>query len=93
MQKNYSTFIIPENSAGLLFSIVSRGYIYHCWKSPKDAMYVVVKESNDTQIVQPNQLMNFTEAALKRYLFIATNKLKNIEQYLFFNEELWNEVA
>ncbi len=92
MQKNYSTFLIPENSAGLLFSIVSRGFIYHCWKSPKKSMYVVVKESNNTQMVLPNQLMNFTEAAFKRYLFIATNKLQNIEQCLFFNEALWNEV-
>ncbi|MCB0506674.1 MAG: hypothetical protein R2739_05170 [Chitinophagales bacterium] len=92
MQKNYSTLLIPENSTGLLFSIVSNNYIYHCWKSPKEAMFVVVKESSNTRNVQPNQLMNFTETALKRYLYIATNKLQNIEQCLFFNEDLWNEV-
>ena len=89
MQRTYSTLIIPENSEELLFSIKCDSHLYHCWKNTKEDKFVVVKESNDFSIFSPTQLMNFSERELKQYLFIASNKLKKIDAFLFFNDLLW----
>lgn len=91
MIKSYSTCIIPENSNKLLFSVRCDDNLYHCWKNEKKDSFVVIKESNDMSKVIPNQLLNFTEKALKRYLYLATNQLKEIDDLLFFNELLWNK--
>ena len=91
MQKKFSTCIIPENSEQLLFSMKSDLYLYHCWMNTTANKFVVIKESNDFSVPVPNQLLNFTEKELKRYLLIATVKLKHIDGFLFFNEILWNK--
>jgi hypothetical protein len=88
MRNSYSTCIIPETSEGLLFSLQSNGFLYHCWKNKQQ--YVVIKESNDFSKAIPNQLLNFTELELKRYLYLATEKLKYLDAFLFFNENLWS---
>ena len=88
MEKAYSTCIIPEISEVLLFSLQSNGFLYHCWKNKQ--RFVVIKESNDFSMAVPNQLMNFTELELKRYLYLATEKLKYLDDFLFFNENLWS---
>lgn len=89
MNKAYSTCIIPETSEGLLFSFQSNGFLYHCWKN--EDQFVVIKESNDFSKVVPNQIMNFKEPELKHYLYVATNKLKHLDGFLFFNEHLWSK--
>jgi hypothetical protein len=87
MNKTYSTCIIPETSEGLLFSLQSDKFLYHCWKSKNK--FVVIKESNDFSKVVPNQIMNFKESELKRYLYVVAAKLKNLDELLFFNDTLW----
>ncbi len=89
MQRTYSTLIIPENSRQLLFSVKCGDYLYHCWKNKKENKFVVIKESNILLIQFPNQLLNFSELEVKRYLLIATNHLKRMDDFLFFNEVLW----
>ncbi len=91
MQKTYSTCIIPENSQDLLFSIRSNHLLYHCWKNTQSDTFVVIRESNNTSLCLPNQLLNLTEPELKKYLFTVTRKLKNLDDCLFFNEKLWNK--
>jgi hypothetical protein len=87
MNKAYSTCIIPETSEGLLFSLQSNGFLYHCWKN--EDQFIVIKESNDFSIAIPNQIMKFSELELKRYIYVATAKLKHIDDFLFFNDVLW----
>ncbi len=91
MRKRYSTCIIPETSEELLFSIASDDFLYHVWKNDKKDTFVLIKASNNMSIVLPNQLMNFNEHELKRYLYAATNKLKDLDSFLFFNEKLWDK--
>lgn len=85
----YSTCIIPDISEGLLFSLQINGFLYHCWKNKQH--FVVIKESNDLSIVISNQIMNFTELELKWYLYVVTEKLKYLDNLLFFNEKLWKQ--
>lgn len=89
MRKGYSTLIIPENSLELLFSVKCDTNLFHCWKNKKRNKFVLIKESNDLRLLVPNQLMNFSEKQLKRYLFLTTNKLRDIDECLFMNESLW----
>lgn len=89
MQRTYSTLIIPTNSTQLIFSIKCDNYLYHCWKNTQKNKFVVMKESNNLSIIFPNQIMNFSETELKRYLLIATNQLNRMDDFLFFNEVLW----
>lgn len=89
MKKAYSTCILPNTSDGLVFSLQSERFLYHCWKHKQK--FIVIKESNDFALQVPNQLLNFTELELKRYLYIATAKLKRIDDFLFFNELLWKK--
>ncbi|HQV76847.1 MAG TPA: hypothetical protein PLJ42_01535 [Chitinophagales bacterium] len=92
MQKNYSTLIIPENSKGLLFSIVSDNYLYHCWKNEQQPIFVLVKEPNLTTMIVPSQMMNFNEKELKRYLLMVTNAKEKDLNILYFDEPLWNRL-
>ncbi|MCC6447631.1 MAG: hypothetical protein IT215_02990 [Chitinophagaceae bacterium] len=87
MKKSYSTCIIPQTSEGLLFSLQCDDYLYHCWAS--NQQFVLIKESNNFALCEPNQLLNFTERELKRYLYNATKQLKELDNILFFNELLW----
>lgn len=89
MNRSYSTCIFPETSEGLLFSLESNGFLYHCWKNKH--LFVIIKESNDFSKVTPNQIMNFTELELKHYLYVATAKLENLDGLMFFNEALWSQ--
>ncbi len=91
MAKSYSTCIIPENSEMLLFSMRSETNLYHCWLNDSKKLFVIIKESNDLSIAVPNQILNFTEKSLKKYLFTTTSKLKEIDELLFFNDVLWNK--
>ncbi|MFN8261314.1 MAG: hypothetical protein U0X41_10310 [Chitinophagales bacterium] len=92
MEKTYSTCIIPENSEGLLFTLKSGSYLYHCWKIEEKQRFVVIKESGDFSLSVPNQLLNFTERELKRYLYMATEKLRQLDGFLFVNEALWETI-
>lgn len=91
MIKYYSTCIIPENSNKLLFSVRCEDSLYHCWKNEQKDSFVLIKESNDLTKVLPNQILNFSEKSLKRYLFVATKQLKEIDDLLFFNDVLWRK--
>ena len=91
MAKSYSTCIIPENSEMLLFSMRSETYLYHCWLNDSKELFVIIKESNDLSVVVPNQILNFTEKSLKKYLHTTTSRLKEIDELLFFNDVLWNK--
>ena len=91
MAKSYSTYITPENSEMLLFSMRSETNLYHCWLNDSKKLFVIIKESNDLSIAVPNQILNFTEKSLKKYLFTTTSKLKEIDELLFFNDVLWNK--
>jgi hypothetical protein len=90
MQKRFSTCILPENSEQLLFSIRSGTCLYHCWMNQKEQKFVVIKESNNLRLNIPNQLLNFSERELKRYLLLVTAQLKYMDEFLFFNEVLWD---
>lgn len=87
----YSTCIIPENSEGLLFSIKSDEYLYHCWYNTEKSCFVLIKEANNFNLHIPRQLMQFGEKELKRYLYKVTSRLNRIDHFLFFNEELWEQ--
>ncbi len=89
MRKNYSTCIIPENTEQLLFSIIAGSYLFHCWKHKEKNCYVVIKESNDTRNVVPNQILNFNLKELKRYLYTITNQLKELDGFLYLSKALW----
>ena len=90
MQKNYSTCILPENDKQLLFSIVAGSYLFHCWENIEKNCYVLIKETNDTRNITPNQLMNFTLTDLKQYLYTTTDKLRDLKGVLYLNLEWWN---
>jgi len=91
MQKTFSTCIIPENSQELLFSIRSNHFLYHCWKNTQRNKFVLIRESNNTRLCLPSQLLNLTEPELKKYLLTVTRKLKDLDDCLFFNEMLWKQ--
>lgn len=91
MQRQFSSGIISADSEKLLFSIKSDAYLFHCWMNVIENRFVIIKEKNDTSSGAPVQLMNFTEKMLKKYLYTSTDKLKNIDGFLFFNDELWKK--
>ncbi|MFN8282145.1 MAG: hypothetical protein U0U67_02970 [Chitinophagales bacterium] len=88
---SYSTNILAQKSEQLLFSIKSDAYLYHCWMNIIENKFVIIKETNDSSKATPVQLLNFTERTLKKYLYTSTEKLKRIDGFLFFNDELWNK--
>lgn len=93
MQTAISTPWFPKNPEQLLFSIKSDSYLFHCWMNIIENKFVVIKEKNDTSSATPVQLLNFTEKTLKKYLYTSTDRLKNIDGFLFFNEQLWDSVT
>lgn len=91
MSYTYSTNILAQKKEQLLFSIKSDVYLFHCWMNVIENKFVIIKEVNDCSKAAPIQLMNFTERTLKKYLYTSTEKLKRIDGFLFFNDELWKK--
>lgn len=91
MQKHYSSRILAKKETALLFSIRINNHLFHCWKILTSNQFVLIQESNNGAHLLPNQLLNLTEHQLKKYLNLYTKKLTDIDECLFFNEELWNK--
>ena len=91
MYTTYSNNVLAKKQEQLLFSIKSDAYLYHCWMNVIENKFVIIKEVNDCSKAAPIQLLNFTERTLKKYLYTSTAKLKRIDGFLFFNDELWKK--
>ncbi len=92
MKQYFSTYLMPDASDKLLFSLHNADFFFHCWYNIVENKFIVIKEPRGMEYAIKNQIFNFNSKEIKNYLIRQTNELKD-SQLLFYNEQIWNELS